>query len=403
MAPPIFPNAFAQGSEIAKMNMQAAVGMNKSTLGLQSNAISGRAKMADKEEGDTATYHFVDNRNNSIAQIARICVGMMPKIYTEAQIAKLMGHDGNMSTMQLDPSLAASHKKEKGKISAINLGVGRYDVRFTAGPSYTTQRMENADKFDALLRSAPMLAPALAPMLIKMGDTPDSERVVKMVLALSPPEVQKAYHDGEGQGKDDQIPQQVKMQMEQMQQQMQKMSDMLDAAEKHVNELEAANYEKQQKSQADLIKAQTDAQIAQARLQLDMQSNQVEAQKVQIEGMRAETERAKVEGELQIQAMVAMQPKIETAPPAPTEHNEPEVTKVQIVMPDTETATQNTSAMMAMLAEMRQRMEQSNCEFQENMQTILRASTAPKKIIFQRDESGQIASPIVASSEHING
>ena len=74
--------------------MEASVGMYKSNLGQQSNAVSGRAKLADQREGDTANFHYIDNLRRSMEHMGRIVVGMIPRIFDTRRQAKIMGKDG---------------------------------------------------------------------------------------------------------------------------------------------------------------------------------------------------------------------------------------------------------------------------------------------------------------------
>lgn len=374
MAPPAFPNAFAQGGQIALMNMQAAVGMNKSTLGMPSNAISGRAKLADKEEGDTATFHFTDNKNISIAQVARICLDMIPRIYDTKRQAKMLGVDGKNGEMIIDPKLDQPAQKKGGKVVAINPGIGRYDIRVVAGPSYTTQRDDTSAGIDALLRSAPGLAPALAPIMVKMQNWPDAERVSRMILALAPPEVQKAADEAMGDG-DPEIPPQIEAAMKQMTQQMEQMGQMLDAAEKEIARLEQDQTDKQIKAQADAMKAEN------------------ESKKVGVEVFRAETERMGVEASAAQNATQAAQTQVAQ----PSQPAAPLAPPLQIVVPGTEGAAQASAALVAAVADMRLQLEQSQQRFAGMLAQILTASTAPKQINFVEDGAGQTTGAIVTT------
>lgn len=230
LSPPAFPVAFAQGGQIAFDDMQAAVGMNRSSLGQQSNAVSGRAKLADKKEGDTANFHYIDNLSRSIEQLGRVVVDMIPRVYDTARIARIVGLDGKQDFVKFDPEQPQAARKEGKRVISINPNIGAYDVRVKVGPSYTTVREEAAQNIIGISQGNPQLAAALAPLLVKMTDMPDAEKVSKVALALLPPNVQQAYAEEGGD-----IPPEIKAQMDSMKQQIEQMGQALENAQKELD------------------------------------------------------------------------------------------------------------------------------------------------------------------------
>lgn len=281
IAPPTFPTAFAQGGQMAVGDMEAAVGMFQSNLGMANNASSGRQERERKLQGDVATFHFTDNLGRSIEHVGRIVVGMIPTIYDSARQAKILGVDGQNSSVEINPQMPEPVQKRGKKVVAINPTVGRYDVRVKTGPGYTTQREEAAEGITAILQAAPQLTPLLAPELARMRDWPNSERIARALLTQAPPDVRAIM--GEDDEEDQQGPQ-LMAQAQQMQQQMQQMAAMLDAAEKELQRLEgeaqtkaaeAAAREREAliKAEADVRKAEISAAggVEEARLQAEAQ------------------------------------------------------------------------------------------------------------------------------------
>jgi hypothetical protein len=277
LAPPAFPAAFAQGGQIALGDLEASVGMTQSNLGNPNNATSGRQERERKEQGATATYHFVDNLSRSIEHAGRILVDMIPRLYDVKRQARILGLDGTNDAIEVDPQMGQAVKRERGKVVAINPGVGTYDVRIQAGSNYVTQRQDAAEGITEILQAAPQFAPVLAPSLVKLKDWPDADKVARMLLAMAPPEVQAIAN--EGQDGEQPIPQQVRAQLQQMQQQMQEMGQMLDAGEKELERLQGENEQ---------LKA--DKQIEMGKLAL--QAEEGESQEA-IDAYRAQTERIK--------------------------------------------------------------------------------------------------------------
>lgn len=272
LAPPAFPAAFAQGGQIALGDLEASVGMYRANLGAPSNETSGKAIRERKEEGDTATFHFVDNLSRSIEHLGRIVVDMIPRLYDTRRQARILGVDGQNDQVEIDPEMPEAAKRQGRKVVAINPGVGTYDVRVIAGANYTTQRQEAAEGITEILQAAPQFAPVLAPALMKLRDWPDAEKYSRMLLAVAPPQVQEIANEGKGD-EEEPIPPAARQAMQQMQAQMQQMSAMLDAGEQ------------------ELQKLQTENEALKADRSLDAANVQLKAREIGVKRIEADTRR----------------------------------------------------------------------------------------------------------------
>jgi Phage P22-like portal protein len=283
MMPPPMPGAYAQMAEFAVAEMEASVGMYKANLGQHSNETSGRAIRARQMEGDTATFHFIDNLSRSIEQLARVIVGMIPLIYTSDRIARIVGADGEHSSMRINPTGPAVQSDRSGKLLSINPGVGRYDVRVQTGPSYTTQREETAQQLSDMIQAQPALAPVLGPMWAKLKDMPEADKIARLLLAMAPPQVQQMQQEEDGQQP---IPPQIQAKLQAAEQQAQQMHQMIyqasakleelhrEVADKRVEhvakaaELEIREYEAETKRMQVMGAGMTPAQVQQIVMQL---------------------------------------------------------------------------------------------------------------------------------------
>lgn len=281
-APPAFPAAFGQAALIGQNEMQASVGMFKSTLGQQSNAVSGKAKLADKLEGDTATYHYRDNQRISIEHLARIAIDALPEVYDVPRIARMLGMDGATSTVLIDPDMKTPTRKRGNKVVALNPGIGYYDARVKIGPSHTTLREEFQDRLTQLGQGNPALAAAIAPLLIKMANVPEAEKVARVAIALLPPPVQAIYNEDEND--EQQQSPQVQALMNQLQQAQQVLQNMS-------AQLQQAQQEAQQ--------AKMDTAVKAADVQVKAQAVQIDKLNAFNDKFRAETERMKLVTELE--------------------------------------------------------------------------------------------------------
>jgi hypothetical protein len=246
---PQFPVAFANAANLGINEMQAAVGMFKSTLGQQSNAVSGRAKQADKVEGDNATFNFHDNQRRSLEQVGRIVVDMDIRLNDTARDVRILGMNADKSTfVRIDPDMQEPVKQDaKGNVTAFNPGLGEYGIVVKTGPSYATQREELADRLTQLGQGNPQLGAALAPLLVKMEDLPEADKVARICLALLPPPVQEAYQEDD----DSAVPPQIKQQMLSMQQQLKQASQLVQQLSEELNRANDENSEQQQKDIAE--------------------------------------------------------------------------------------------------------------------------------------------------------
>lgn len=235
LAPPAMPAAFAQGAVMASQEMEAAIGMYKANLGQQSNETSGRAINARKIEGDTATFHFIDNLARSIEQLGRVVVDMIPRIYDEQRRARILGMNGEQSFVDVNPKMPMSTRKQGSKVVAINPNVGAYDVRVKVGPSFGTQRQEASAQLSEMLRGNPQMMAILGPMWARLQDFPEADKLAKTLLAVAPPQIQALEQEEDGP----QIPPEVQQQMQQMAQQMQAMQQALQQAGAELQELRA--------------------------------------------------------------------------------------------------------------------------------------------------------------------
>jgi hypothetical protein len=263
LAPPTFPAQFGLGTTRGSFEMEASVGMNRATLGQQSNAVSGRAKLADQRQGETANFHYLDNRNRSIEHMARIILSMMPVIYDERRQAKILGEDEQQSQIDIDPKMETAVKKQGGKIVAINPNVGAYDARVKVGPAFTTLREEAAARLTELSNGNPPLGAALAPLIVKMHDMPEAEKISRVAIALLPPNVQQVYNEDE----EDDIPPAAKQQIAAMGKQIEQMGKAMDQAGQVIQDLQGKVDDKNTQVQDQVKLAMSEIKVAKSGLE----------------------------------------------------------------------------------------------------------------------------------------
>lgn len=249
------PTGLQQDMQLAEHDIQAALGMYNASLGERSNEKSGKAILARQKEGDTATFHYSDNLARTIQHAGRVIVEMIPVIFDTQRVLRIIGEDGSEDYAAVNPEqpqAVVEQVDDSGKIKKIyNLGVGKYDVTVTVGPSYNTKRMEAADAMTQILQGNSELMNIIGDLYFKALDMPFSEEIAKRMKKMLPPQIQD---DEDGQAE---IPPQVQAAMNQLQRQLQ----VYDA---QMQELAAENQELKFEREAKIV--ETNGKVEEAKI-----------------------------------------------------------------------------------------------------------------------------------------
>jgi len=243
--PPMAQVGLIQAKAGASDDIKSTTGQYDSSLGATSNERSGRAILAREKQGDTGTYHYVDNLARAIRYTTRQIVDMIPKIYDTQRIARIIGMDGETGMAKIDPTQQEPVKKivnpeNPGIVieKIYNPGVGKYDVCVTTGPSYMTKRQEALDSMSQLLQGNPNLWAVAGDLFIKNMDWPGAQEMSKRFAKTIDPKLLET---------DDKSPalQAAEQQMQAMGQEMEMMHKMLQNVHQSVEmqDLERKNFE----------------------------------------------------------------------------------------------------------------------------------------------------------------
>lgn len=212
--PPMASSGLLQAKMGASDDIKATTGQYDSSLGATSNERSGKAILAREKQGDTGTYHYVDNLARAIRYITRQLVDLIPKIYDTARIARIVQPDGEVGMVRIDPDQQEPVRKieQDGVVieKIYNPGVGQYDVVAVTGPGYMTKRQEAADSMSQLLQGNPELWGVAGDLLVKNMDWPGAQEIAaRLRKTIDPkllsdddksPELQAAEQKIEEQG-----------------------------------------------------------------------------------------------------------------------------------------------------------------------------------------------------------
>ena len=243
-APPLPQTGLIQAKMGASEDIKSTTGQYDASLGVGGNERSGRAILAREKQGDTGTYHYVDNLARAIRHTTRQLVDMIPKIYDTERIARIVGIDGEVDMVKINPEQPEPVKEIRDMESGIliekiyNPGVGRYDVVVTTGPSYMTKRQESMDAMSQILQGNPQLWAVAGDLFVKNMDWPGAQELADRLAKTIDPKLLE-------NGDKDPALQAAEQQMQAMGQEMEQMYAMMQNFQKsvEVQDLERKNFE----------------------------------------------------------------------------------------------------------------------------------------------------------------
>lgn len=199
--PPI--GAFFKLIQQADNDIKATTGIYDASLGQKGPDESGKAILERKEQGDNATFGYSDNLARAMRFAGRILLDLIPKIYDAPRIQRIINPDGSVDHVGIYNSKNPNHPAdfdektypgESGKplFEAIkkvfDIGVGKYDVTVSIGPSYQTKRQESAAMGMELMAKVPAVAQFAPDVVIREMDLPNGDAIadrVKKGLGIS--------------------------------------------------------------------------------------------------------------------------------------------------------------------------------------------------------------------------
>lgn len=196
--PPTASMAMFQETIAADNDIKAALGMFAPSLGADSDEKSGKAILARQQQGNNATFHFMDNLATAIRHVGRIIVDLFPNVYTGQRIIRILGDDDNEQTVPLRTELTpdtmpAGFKPKMGHNGGppmFDPDMGKYDVTVAVGPAYQTKRLESVNTIVELIRANPAIAPLVSDILFKNLDFAEADILAERLKAQLPPALQ---------------------------------------------------------------------------------------------------------------------------------------------------------------------------------------------------------------------
>ena len=211
--PPQMAQAYIQGMQIARQDLMSVTGQYQAELGMPSNERSGIAIQQRQRQGDTATYHYIDNQAKGIRQIGRILLDLIPKVYDVRRVVMTLAEDGTENQVLVDPQAQDAHQQVQqqpdGSMAPVTQGqaqqaqenpdqpdpkvifnpnVGTYDVEADVGPSYGTQRQEAANAFSQIMSQNPAAFQIVGDFWATNSDFPGADELADRLKRGLPPQ-----------------------------------------------------------------------------------------------------------------------------------------------------------------------------------------------------------------------
>ena len=242
--PPMASQGLLQAKLGASDDIKSTTGQYDSSLGATSNERSGRAILAREKQGDTGTYHYVDNLARAIRYCTRQIVDLIPKIYDTQRIARIIGVDGDTKMAKIDPTQPMPVRKVEDQMGNViekiyNPGVGKYDVCVTTGPSYMTKRQEAMDAMSQILQGNPQLWAVAGDLFIKNMDWPGAQEMAKRFSKTIDPKLLEDDDKTPALMQAEQQIQAMGQEMEQMHQMLQNVAQSMEAQELKIKAYDA--------------------------------------------------------------------------------------------------------------------------------------------------------------------
>jgi hypothetical protein len=243
--PPLAQTGLIQAKMGASDDIKSTTGQYDSSLGATSNERSGKAILARERQGDVGTFHYGDNLTKAIRFGTRQLIDLVPKIYDTERIARIVGVDGEVSMVKINPDQPEAVKKivdQQGIVieKIYNLSVGTYDVVATTGPGYMTKRQEALEAMAQILQGNPQLWAVAGDLFVKNMDWPGAQEMAKRLAKTIDPKLMSDTDE-------DPALQAAQQQMQAMGQEMEGMHQMLQNVGKSIEmqDLERKDFEAQ--------------------------------------------------------------------------------------------------------------------------------------------------------------
>jgi hypothetical protein len=254
MQPPVSSQGLINEIQLSAEDMKRTTGIYDASLGARSNETSGVAIAQRQQEAQVSTSIYADNLVKAVTQCGKVIVEMIPRIYDTRRVVRILGEDDTEKQVVINDLLMG----EMGPVPQNDITIGRYDVRVSVGPTYSTKRQEASEGMMAFLQAVPAAAGLTADLVAAAQEWPDADQFAERLKKMLPPGVADDEGAPEQQAMQMQVQQQVEAQLQEIVPQLQQ--EVLQSAEARKADAEA------REAEADAAKAEAEAMEARLKL-----------------------------------------------------------------------------------------------------------------------------------------
>lgn len=188
IAPPPLPAGMIQMAQMLSDDMKATTGIYDAALGNQSNETSGVAINQRVQQGDQATFHYVDNLEHGLEHTGRIILDMMPKVYDNERTMRLKGEGASKEkTITINKPMMAIDGQTMVHNDMNQMSFN--SVRVILGQNFASRKAQTSQTLVGLLQAMPQIGMVAGDIIAKNLDIDEAEELAERLHVLLPPPV----------------------------------------------------------------------------------------------------------------------------------------------------------------------------------------------------------------------
>jgi hypothetical protein len=165
-------------------DLKAVVGIYDPSQ-LPNGMVSGKALNGMQQQSDMTNFHYYDNLTRSIRQCGRVCLDLVPFVYNEERVLRIIGVDGKGELVTLNQK--TQDTDENGVVKVLNdVTVGQYDIVMETGPGYASRRQESLETMLSLLPADPNLMQQAGDLIFRNMDFHGADIIADRLAAANP-------------------------------------------------------------------------------------------------------------------------------------------------------------------------------------------------------------------------
>jgi hypothetical protein len=216
----------------ADNDLKATIGIYDASLGQKGPDQSGKAILARQRQSEVSNMNYSDNLARSIRHTGRVLIDLIPKIYDTPRIQRVINPDstvnqvGIYNSKNMPSGVNVQDMPMMQNVKKIyDIGVGRYDISVSVGPSYQSKRQEAVIAQMEFIKAYPQAGPIIADIIAGNSDWPGAKQIQERLKKTLPPQLQDEGED-DPEVKVNKLQQQLQQAMQQHDLAMKSMQDM---------------------------------------------------------------------------------------------------------------------------------------------------------------------------------